>query len=187
MAMGLVDGRGCAPEACGELTEECRADADDHRRSTSTLMPEETTLPSTRSAMKAVLPKSPKGMRTKPASVVSLNSIRVTKKLHGEEEEGQQHQRPGEEEAGDLDEVLEEGDEAHEIGGGYSRSGRPASSPGLRDAAGAEQVRSREAGAGGQQPQACEALEDDRSEAVPVRDQESEDADEKASFSPGGR
>ena len=47
--------------------------------STKTLMPDETTLPSTRSAMKAVLPNRPNGMRTKPASVVSLNSIRVTK------------------------------------------------------------------------------------------------------------
>ena len=46
---------------------------------TNTLMPEETTLPSTRSAMNAVFPKSPKGIRTKPASVVSLNSINVTK------------------------------------------------------------------------------------------------------------
>ena len=45
---------------------------------TSTLIPEETTLPSTRSARKAVLPKRPKGMSTKPAKVVSLNSIRVT-------------------------------------------------------------------------------------------------------------
>ena len=47
--------------------------------STSTLMPDETTLPSTRSAMNAVLPKRPKGMSTKPARVVSLNSISVTK------------------------------------------------------------------------------------------------------------
>ena len=47
--------------------------------STSTLMPDETTLPSTRSAMKAVLPNRPNGISTKPASVVSLNSISVTK------------------------------------------------------------------------------------------------------------
>ena len=46
---------------------------------TSTLTPEETTLPSTRSARNAVLPKRPKGMSTNPASVVSLNSIRVMK------------------------------------------------------------------------------------------------------------
>ena len=44
---------------------------------TSTLMPDETTLPSTRSAMKAVLPNSPNGMSTNPHSVVSLNSINV--------------------------------------------------------------------------------------------------------------
>ena len=47
--------------------------------STSTLTPEETTLPSTRSARKAVLPNRPNGTSTKPASVVSLNSISVTK------------------------------------------------------------------------------------------------------------
>ncbi len=47
--------------------------------STSTFTPEETTLPSTRSARKAVLPNSPKGTSTKPASVVSLNSISVMK------------------------------------------------------------------------------------------------------------
>ena len=47
--------------------------------STSTLTPDETTLPSTRSARKAVLPNRPNGISTKPASVVSLNSISVTK------------------------------------------------------------------------------------------------------------
>src|SRR3546814_2197978 len=41
--------------------------------STSTLMPEETMWPRTRSAMKAVRPKKAKGMSTKPASVTSLN------------------------------------------------------------------------------------------------------------------
>ena len=47
--------------------------------STSSLMPEEMTLPRTRSAMKADLPKRPKGISTNPANVVSLNSISVTK------------------------------------------------------------------------------------------------------------
>ena len=47
--------------------------------STSTLTPDETTLPSTFSARKAVRPKRPNGTSTKPASVVSLNSIRLTK------------------------------------------------------------------------------------------------------------
>src|SRR3546814_1193364 len=45
--------------------------------STMTLMPELTTLPSTRSARKAVRFQSAKGTRTNPASVVSLNSNMV--------------------------------------------------------------------------------------------------------------
>jgi len=47
--------------------------------STRILIPLDTTLPSTRSARKAVRPNSPKGTRTKPAKVVSLNSIKLTK------------------------------------------------------------------------------------------------------------
>ena len=47
--------------------------------STITLIPDETTLPSTRSARNAVLPHSAKGTSTKPASVVSLNSRMVMK------------------------------------------------------------------------------------------------------------
>ena len=47
--------------------------------STRTFTPDETTLPSTFSARKAVRPNRPNGTRTKPASVVSLNSIRLTK------------------------------------------------------------------------------------------------------------
>ena len=47
--------------------------------STITLMPEEMTLPSTRSARNAVLFHRANGTRTKPASVVSLNSRTVMK------------------------------------------------------------------------------------------------------------
>ena len=46
-------------------------------------MPEETTFPSTLSARNAVRPKSPNGTRTNPASVVSLNSIKLTKSWMG--------------------------------------------------------------------------------------------------------
>src|SRR5580692_8096201 len=46
---------------------------------TKILMPDETTLPNTFSARNAVRPKSPNGTKTKPAKVVSLNSIKVTK------------------------------------------------------------------------------------------------------------
>ena len=47
--------------------------------STSTLTPDDTTLPSTFSARKLVLFQSANGTSTKPASVVSLNSINVMK------------------------------------------------------------------------------------------------------------
>ena len=47
--------------------------------STRTLIPDDTTLPSTRSAMKAVLPNRPNGISTKPHSTVSLNSMSVMK------------------------------------------------------------------------------------------------------------
>ena len=47
--------------------------------STRIFTPDETTLPSTFSARKAVRPNRPNGTSTKPASVVSLNSIRLTK------------------------------------------------------------------------------------------------------------
>ena len=47
--------------------------------STSTLMPAEMTFPRTRSARNAVLFQSANGTSTNPASVVSLNSISVTK------------------------------------------------------------------------------------------------------------
>jgi hypothetical protein len=46
---------------------------------TSTLTPEAITFPSTFSARKAVFPNKPNGTSTKPASVVSLNSIKVMK------------------------------------------------------------------------------------------------------------
>ena len=81
---------------------------------TSTLTPEEMTLPSTRSAAKAVLPNRPNGISTKPHNVDSLNSIRLTKSWTARYEKREQHDRPGEQQHGDLDEVLEEADEAHQ-------------------------------------------------------------------------
>src|SRR3546814_1603358 len=64
--------------------------------------------------------------------------------LDGEDEEGEQDQRPGQEHAGDLDEVLEEGPVAHETGDRVEQ--RPTGvEPGLRHLAGAEQIRRGEA------------------------------------------
>jgi len=88
--------------------------------STITLMPEATMLPSTFSARKAVLLKSAKGMRMKPASVVSLNSIKRDEELDRQDEEGDQHQQPGHHQNSDLDEVCEEAGEAHHLAGASS-------------------------------------------------------------------
>ena len=136
--------------------------------------------------MKAVLPKRPKGISTKPASVVSLNSISVTKSCTARRKKASSTSAQGEEQAGDLDEVLEEGDEAHEIGGGFEKR-PPGIEAGLRHPAGAQEIGGREAGAGGQEPQPRETVEDDGREAVPVGDQPGEDADGRGSFSRGGR
>ncbi len=74
--------------------------------STITFTPEATMLPSTFSARNAVLLKSAKGMRMKPASVV-----------HRQDEEGDQHQDPRDHQHRDLDEVREEAGEAHHLVG----------------------------------------------------------------------
>ena len=83
--------------------------------STRILMPEETTLPSTRSARKAVLFQSAKGTSTKPASVVSLNSISVTKSCTARMKKLSDHEQPREPEHGDRIEVGEDVREADEI------------------------------------------------------------------------
>src|SRR3546814_15596985 len=60
-------------------------------------------------------------------------------KLDRENEEGEDDQRPGEQEAGDLDEVLEERPVAHQVGDGVEqRTARVEA--GLSDLAGAHQV-----------------------------------------------
>src|SRR3546814_7260130 len=69
-------------------------------------------------------------------------------KLDRENEEGEDDQRPGEQEAGDLDEVLEERPVAHQVGDGVEqRTARVEA--GLSDLAGAHQVGGGKAGAGG--------------------------------------
>ncbi len=75
---GVVDGRRRPPKPAGELGEQGRADADDDGEHQD-LDAGGDHVAEHRSAMKALLPNRPKGISTKPASVVSLNSIRVTK------------------------------------------------------------------------------------------------------------
>src|SRR3546814_8278577 len=97
--------------------------------------------------------------------------------LDGEDEEGEQDQRPGQEHAGDLDEVLEEGPVAHETGDRVEQ--RPTGvEPGLRHLAGAEQIRRGEARTADLQDAHGEAIDDDTGEVVPVADKVGEDAGE---------
>ena len=108
--------------------------------STSTLMPEEMTLPSTRSAMKAVLPNRPNGISTKPASVVSLNSIRVTKSWIARMKKASSTSAQANSRHGDLDEVLEEGDRSPS-GSEIEFEQRPAGvEADLRDPAGLQEI-----------------------------------------------
>ena len=93
-------------------------------------------------------------------------------------EEGENHKRPGEEQAQDLHEVLEDRDPPHEVGNGFKQRAAGIEA-GLRDAAGAQEIGGREAGAGGHQAEASKRLEDDAGEIVPVGDDVGEDADKQ--------
>jgi hypothetical protein len=64
--------------------------------STSTLMPEEMTLPSTRSAMKADLAEQAERDQHEAGERRQLELDQGDEELDGEDEEGEQHQRPGE-------------------------------------------------------------------------------------------
>jgi hypothetical protein len=75
-------------------------------------------------------------------------------------------------------EVLEEGDPAHQVGDGFEQ--RPGGvETGLRHLAGAHEVLHGKAGARSFEAEAGETLEDDLREVVPVGDQIGEDADEQ--------
>ena len=90
--------------------------------STSTFTPEEMTLPSTRSASERGLAEQPKGMSTKPQSVDSLNSIRLTKSWIASTKNEISTIAQANQQHGDLDEVLEEADEAHQPRDGLHRA-----------------------------------------------------------------
>ena len=107
--------------------------------STSTLMPEEMTLPSTRSARKAVLPNSPKGTSTKPASVVSLNSISVTKSWIARMKKASRTIAQANSRIAIWTKFVEEGDVAHQPGDGLEQR-PPGIEADLRDPARLQQL-----------------------------------------------
>ncbi len=146
--------------------------------STSTLTPDEMTLPSTRSAANAVLPNRPKGISTKPAKRRQLELDQRHKELDRQNEEGEQHHDPGEQQDDDLDEILEEADIAHQ-GRDRVQDRAAGIDSDLGDAAGTQEVGRGHAGPGGFQAKPGKTLEDDAGEIVPVADQPGEDADEQ--------
>src|SRR3546814_19387495 len=78
--------------------------------------------------------------------------------LDGEDEEGEQDKRPGQEHAGDMDEVLEEGTVAHETGDRVEQ--RPTGvEPGLSHLAAEDKIRSGDAPTAGLQAEPAEAIE----------------------------
>jgi hypothetical protein len=98
--------------------------------------------------------------------------------LDRQDEEGEQHHDPCEQQDDDLDEVFEEADVTHQTGDRVQDRTASVDSD-LRDAPRGQEVGRRHARAGRLQAQTSKALEDDASEIVPVADQVSEHADEQ--------
>src|SRR3546814_18508681 len=101
-------------------------------------------------------------------------------------EEGEQDDRPGKEQHDNLDEILEKGDEPHQLGDGVEDRTSGIESD-LRDPSGLEQFCGRKAGAAGFGSEPGKTLEYDPRERVPVADDVAEDADDTRLFDqPGG-
>ena len=124
------------------------------------------------------MPNRPKGMSTKPASVVSLNSIRVTKSWIARMKKASSTITQANSSTMIWMKFSKKRDVAHQPGNRIEQ--RPAGvEPDLGDAAGAQEVGGRETGAGGFQAEPGKALEDDTGKVVPVADEIGEDADEE--------
>jgi len=142
--------------------------------STSTFTPDAMTLPSTRSARKAVLLKRPNGTSTKPRERGQLELDQRDKELDRQDEEGDEDDKPGDEQDEDLDEVLEERDKAHQLT--CCLKDRLAGvDPHLRDTSGLQELISRKSRSSGLQAEPRERIEDNLSEAVEVADQKGEE------------
>ena len=100
------------------------------------------------------------------------------KELDGEDEERQQHDDPGKQQHHDLYKILEEADVAHQPRNRFKD--RPSGiQADLGDPSWPQEICGRQARARGPQPQTGKALEDDAGQAIPVPDEESEDADKQ--------
>src|SRR3546814_20740943 len=84
-------------------------------------------------------------------------------------EEGEQDDRPGKEQHDNLDEILEKGDEPHQLGDGVEDRTSGIESD-LRDPSGLEQFCGRTAGAAGFESEPGKTPEYDPRERVPLAD-----------------
>src|SRR3546814_12643026 len=84
-------------------------------------------------------------------------------------EEGEQDDRPGKEQHDNLDEILEKGDEPHQLGDGVEDRTSGIESD-LRDPSGLEQFCGRKAGAAGFESEHGKTIEYYTRERVPVAD-----------------
>ena len=135
-------------------------------------------MPSTRSARKAVLPNRPKGTSTKPASVVSLNSIRVTKSWIARMKKASTTIAQAISRQAIWMKFSKKAIAAHQAGDRIED--RPAGiEADLRDAAGLQELAAVKPVPRRLQAEAGEGLEDDAGEVVLVADDEGEDADEE--------
>ena len=84
--------------------------------STSTLTPEEMTLPSTRLGQERGLAEQAERDQHEAGQRRQLELDQRDEELDRQDKEGEQHHEPGEQQHDDLDEVLEERDVAHQSG-----------------------------------------------------------------------
>ena len=151
------------PKSLGELTKRTRADANDdgededfHARGDD--------IAEDLFGEKRGLVEKAEGNEDEARQRRQLELDQCDEELNGKDEEGNDHDRPGNHEDGDLNEILEEGDIAHQLAGGREdrRAGVEAH---LRDAARMQKIRGRQAGAGGLQAKARKTVKDDFGEA----------------------
>lgn len=98
------------------------------------------------------------------------------KDLNGEDEERNYHDRPGDHEDDDLNEIFKAGDIAHQLAGGFEDRLAGVETD-LRDAARVEKIGGRKAGAGGLQAESGKAVEGDFGKLVEIADEEGEEVD----------
>ena len=168
----ILDGR-LGRNGAGEFAEDGRADADNDRQDQH-LDPARDHVAEHTLGHEGGLAEQAEGNEDEARERGQLELDQGDEQLDRENEEGDHDQRPGDEQDDDLQEVLEEADEAHEVRDRLDQGPRGIE-PDLGDAAGLEQFACRKAGAAGLEAEPGEAFEDNPGEVVPVADDVGED------------